>query len=61
VGCILALAAGHWLSLEYSLPRVDLYYLVIGVLALWGIGIAAAWQPARKAAQISPALATRNV
>jgi putative ABC transport system permease protein len=61
VGCILALAAGHWLSLEYNLPRVDLYYLVIGVLALWGIGIAAAWQPARKAARISPALATRNV
>ncbi len=61
MGCILALAAGHWLSLEYNLPRVDLYYLVIGVLALWAIGIAAAWQPARRAARISPALATRNV
>jgi putative ABC transport system permease protein len=61
MGCILALAAGYWLSLEYNLPRVDLYYLVIGVLALWGIGVAAAWQPALRAAKISPALATRNV
>jgi putative ABC transport system permease protein len=60
-GCLLALVAGHWLSLEYSLPRVDLYYLAFGVLAMWGIGVAAAWQPARRAARISPALATRNV
>lgn len=61
VGCALALAAGYWLSLEYNLPRVDLYYLLFGVLALWTIGVAAAWQPARRAAKISPALATRNV
>jgi len=61
LGCILALAAGYWLSLEYEFPRVDLYYLILGVLALWGIGIAAAWQPARRAASISPAIATRNI
>ena len=61
VGCVLALAAGHWLSLEYQLPRVDLYYLVGGVLALWIIGIGASWHPARRAARISPALATRTV
>ncbi len=61
VGCILALLTGHLLSVEYTLPRVDLYYIVGGVLALWIIGITAAWHPARRAAQISPALATRNV
>ena len=60
VGCVLALAAGHWLSLEYELPRVDLYYLVGGVLALWALGVGAAWQPARRAAKISPAIATRT-
>jgi putative ABC transport system permease protein len=61
IGCILALAAGYWLSLEYEFPRVDLYYLILGVLALWTIGVAAAWQPARRAANISPAIATRNI
>jgi putative ABC transport system permease protein len=61
VGCALALASGYWLSLQYQLPRLDLYYLVGGVLALWVIGQLAAWQPARKAAAVSPSVATRTV
>lgn len=61
VGCVLALAAGHVLSLEYELPRVDLYYIVGGVLVMWVVGLAAAWHPSRRAARISPALATRTV
>jgi putative ABC transport system permease protein len=61
VGCALALAAGYWLSLEYSLPRLNLYYLVGGVLLLWGIGQLAAWQPARRASAVSPSVATRTV
>jgi putative ABC transport system permease protein len=60
-GCGLALATGYWLSLQYQLPRLDLYYLVGGVLALWVIGQLAAWHPARKAAAISPSVATRTV
>ncbi|HEU4626605.1 MAG TPA: FtsX-like permease family protein [Steroidobacteraceae bacterium] len=60
VGCMLALAVGYWLASEYHLPRVDLFYLVGGVLILWGIGTLAAWQPARRAAKVSPALATRT-
>ena len=60
-GCVLALAAGHLVSLQYELPRVDLYYIVGGVLVMWLIGIAAAWHPSRRAARISPALATRTV
>jgi putative ABC transport system permease protein len=61
VGCCLALAAGFWLSNEYQLPRLDLYYLVGGVLGLWIVGQLAAWQPSLKAATVSPAMATRNV
>jgi putative ABC transport system permease protein len=61
VGCALALGAGYWLSLAYSLPRLDLYYLVGGVLLLWGIGQLAAWQPARRAAAVPPSVATRTV
>jgi putative ABC transport system permease protein len=61
VGCALALAIGYWLSVQYQLPRLDLYYLVGGVLALWLIGQLAAWQPARKASTVSPSVATRTV
>lgn len=60
-GCALALATGYWLSLAYALPRLDLYYLVGGVLALWAIGQLAAWQPARRAASVPPSVATRTV
>jgi putative ABC transport system permease protein len=60
-GCGFALAIGYWISIKYELPRLDLYYLVGGVLGIWLIGIAAALQPARKASAISPAVATRTV
>ena len=57
----LALAAGYWLSVHYALPRLNLYYLVGGVLALWSIGQLAAWQPAWRAAAVPPSVATRTV
>lgn len=60
LGCGLALAVGFWLSTQYQLPRLDLYYLVGGVLGLWAVGQLAAWQPALRAAKVSPAMATRN-
>lgn len=60
VGSALALGVGYWLSVQYKLPRLDLYYLVGGVLLLWAIGQLAAWQPARRAATVSPSIATRT-
>jgi putative ABC transport system permease protein len=66
-GCILALAANDWLVREYSAdflnlpPRVDLYYLIGAALGLYVVGQLAAWHPARKAAAVSPAVATRTV
>jgi putative ABC transport system permease protein len=61
VGCALALGVGFWLSNQFQLPRLDLYYLVGGVIGLWTLGQLAAWQPALRAAKVSPATATRNV
>jgi len=60
-GCGGALAVGYWISVKYELPRLDLYYLVGGVLTIWLIGLAAALQPARRASAISPAVASRTV
>jgi putative ABC transport system permease protein len=61
LGCVLALVLGFWLSTTFELPRLKLYYLVGGVALLWAIGLAAAWAPARRAARVSPAVATRTV
>jgi len=59
-GCALALTVGYELSLYYHLPRLDLLYLVGGILVLWVIGQLAAWQPARRAATVPPSVATRT-
>lgn len=61
LGSVLALIVGHWLSLHYGLPRLDLGYLLGGLLVLCVVGELAAWQPARKAAAVPPSVATRTV
>jgi len=61
VGCTLALGVGYWLSEQYQLPRLDLHFLAIGILALAVIGQLAAWHPARRAASVPPSVATRTV
>lgn len=61
VGCLLAVAAGLKLSTLYEMPRLPLYYLVGGVMVIWIVGLLAVLIPARRAAAISPAIATRAV
>jgi putative ABC transport system permease protein len=61
LGCMLALGAGIKLSTMYEMERVPLYYLVGGVLLVWIVGLLAVVVPARRAAAISPAVATRSV
>jgi putative ABC transport system permease protein len=60
-GCVLALLLGYWLSTAFELPRLNLYYLVAGVLVLWIVSLVAALWPARRASMVSPAVATRTV
>jgi len=59
LGCLLALGIGQWLSVQDHPPRLDLYYLLGGVLALWIIGQLAAYIP--RAASVPPAVATRTI
>lgn len=61
VGCILALGAGVVMSRMTQAPRLPLYYLVGGVLFVWILGLLSVLVPARRAAEISPAVATRTV
>jgi putative ABC transport system permease protein len=60
-GCALALGAGRWIASEYGLPRLDLYYLLGGIVVLWIVGLLAVLYPARRAAAVSPDTATRTV
>jgi putative ABC transport system permease protein len=61
LGCALSLGAGYWLSVNYGLPRLDLYYLAGGVIVIWIVALLAAWHPARRAAAVSPSEASRSI
>ncbi|RAN79960.1 hypothetical protein B5P43_12110 [Bacillus sp. SRB_336] len=61
LGVLLAFALNIALMTHYELPRLPLYYLPIGALALWGLGQLAVLGPALRAAAVPPVVATRSV
>lgn len=61
IGVLLAFGVNWWLVASYELPRLDPMYVAGGALLLWLLGLAAVLGPARRAARISPAVATRSV
>ncbi|OOG59129.1 hypothetical protein B0E47_03595 [Rhodanobacter sp. B05] len=61
LGMVLAFALNITLMKFYELPRLPLYYLPIGALALWGLGQLAVLGPALRAAAVPPVVATRSV
>ena len=60
-GAVFAFAFGQWLSSAYALPPLDPFYVVAGVVLLLVLGQLAVFIPARRAAAIPPAIATRTV
>ena len=60
LGMLAAYGINQWLMGKYELARLPLYYLPIGALALWLLGQIAVLGPARRAAAVSPAIATRS-
>ncbi len=60
LGMLLAYAINQWLMGKYELPRLPLYYLPLGAVTLWLLGQIAVFAPARRAAAVPPAVATRS-
>ena len=61
LGMLLAYGINQLLMGKYELPRLPLHYLPIGAVALWVLGQLAVFGPARRAAAVPPAVATRSV
>ena len=60
LGMLAAYGINQWLMSAYELSRLPLYYLPLGALALWLLGQIAVLGPARRAAAVPPAIATRT-
>lgn len=61
IGMLLAFGINQLLMGRYELPRLPLVYLPVGAVALWLLGQVAVLGPARRAAAVPPAVATRSV
>lgn len=61
LGVLLAIGLNLLLMQHYELPRLPLWYLAVGAVALWALGQLAVLAPALRAAAVPPVVATRNV
>jgi putative ABC transport system permease protein len=61
LGMIGAFGINQLLMGAYELPRLPALYLPVGALVLWLLGQASVLGPARRAAAVPPAVATRSV
>lgn len=61
VGSLLAIVAARWLSDQFELPLLGLGWIAATAAGLAVLGQLAVFVPARRAAAIPPAIATRNV
>ena len=60
-GVVLTVVVAYWLEVSFELPRLDWRYLPVGILSLWVLSSLAVLEPARRAASVPPAVATRSV
>ena len=61
LGMLGAFGLNQLLMTYYELPRLPAMYLPIGAVALWVLGQIAVYGPAKRAAAVPPAVATRSV
>ncbi|WP_434027188.1 ABC transporter permease [[Pseudomonas] boreopolis] len=60
LGMLLAYSLNQMLMGRYELPRLPLAYLPVGAVLLWLLGQISVLGPARRAAAVPPAVATRG-
>jgi putative ABC transport system permease protein len=61
LGVVLTVVVAYWLEVSFELPRLDWRYLPAGIASLWVLSSLAVLEPARRAASVPPAVATRSV
>ena len=61
LGVLLAIILNLVLMTHYELPRLPLWYLPIGAVALWVLGQLSVLSPALRASRVPPVVATRSV
>ena len=61
LGVILTAVVAFWLETTFQLPRLDWWYLPAGIGILWVLSSLAVMEPARRAASVAPAVATRSI
>lgn len=61
LGMLGAFGLNQLLMTHYELPRLPALYLPAGAVALWLLGQIAVYGPAKRAAAVPPAVATRSV
>jgi len=61
LGIILTAVVAYWLEVSFGLPRLDWRYLPAGIGILWILSALAVFEPARRAASVPPAVATRSI
>jgi len=61
LGVVLTVAVAYWMETTFQLPRLDWRYLPAGIGILWVLSSLAVFEPARRAASVPPAVATRSI
>lgn len=61
IGLLGTVALNWFLDTNYEVGRIPMWYLPVGMTVMWLLGQLAVLVPARRAANVPPALATRSV
>jgi putative ABC transport system permease protein len=60
VGVALAFAVNYWMAQEFGAQKLPWFYLPLGAVVVLALGQLAVFAPARRAAAVPPAIATRS-